>query len=301
MTSGGEVKGASTFDLTLASAQSGTAKQVAAYPETITLPRGAIAAREYALYHVESGKIVAQSDQMDKVPIGSTTKLMTALLVSRILKPDDQIVISKEAANQIGSLMNIRQGDTFTVDALLHGLLMVSGNDAAYQFGATAGGVLLGNPDAPITDRVARFVQEMNAEAKTLHMDNTQYFDPAGLNDDGHSTAVDLTKVANAVYTTPQLVRVINTATITVSNVAGTRSYPLQNSNRMLTEFAYDGEIGGKTGFTPEAGHCLVSIASRNGNTYIAVVLNTYDTAADASARVARDLMNAAFTQVQYL
>jgi len=140
----------------------------------------------------------------------------------------------------------------------------------------------------------------MNKLAGTLHLENSHYADPAGLNDDGHSDALDLAKVASEVRTIPVLAKITSTADSTVQDQSGKHVFQLKNSNRIVSEYDFEGAGMGKTGFTPTAGHCLVASATRNGNTLIAVVLNTYSTAPDASAQVAKDLLERGFAQTEF-
>jgi D-alanyl-D-alanine carboxypeptidase (penicillin-binding protein 5/6) len=294
----GAVQGVSTVSLISAAVAT---PDVSDYPALIRpITPSSVAAHEFALYHVQSGKVIAQSNNLDPVAIASTTKLTSSVLISRYLPLDTPIIISHEAANQIGSLMGVREGERYTAADLLQGMLMVSGNDAAYALAETAGGVILSKPDAPYQDRITAFVEKMNEFATSIHATKTHYQDPAGLNDDGHSDALDLAKVASVVNSIPTLQRITATANATASDESGRHTYALKNSNRIVSEYDFAGAGMGKTGFTPAAGHCLVASATRNGNTLIAVVLNTYSTASDASALAARDLLDRGFAQTEF-
>lgn len=270
-----------------------TQPSLAPYPITAS-PVYSINAKEYALYNPESGKLLLQSSTMEPVPIASTTKLMTTTIVSHIGKMDDLLTISPEAATQTGSLMNLTTGEEITVQNLLYGALLVSGNDAAYALAEYGGGLLLNNPNATSEARIARFVKEMNSQAADLHMENTHYLDPVGLNDGGHSTAFDLAKLASQVIENPILKKIIATSDITVG------SHVLHNSDRLLSDAPYDGILGGKTGFTPDAGHCLVAAARRGNETLIAVILHTDADNTEASAIEARKLLDAGFTSTHW-
>ncbi len=266
------------------------------YPVQIGDAKLLINAHHYALYNPESGKIVAGKEEDVESPIASTTKMMTTFIVARIGDVADTVTISQEAGTQIGSVMGLRPGEHIVIHNLLEGALMVSGNDAAMALAEYGGGILLGNPDAPHDLRVARFVTEMNTMAKKLGMEHTHYMDPAGLNDEGHSTALDLAKLTSHSSENPIIRKIIGTATDTVTNVEGNIRHDLRNSNRLVSDYLYDGVIGGKTGFTPTAGHCLISAATRNGMELIAVVLNTYSNANDASAIEVKKLLDWGFT-----
>jgi D-alanyl-D-alanine carboxypeptidase (penicillin-binding protein 5/6) len=243
-----------------------------------------IQARYFAVYNPESGKLLAGKDENVPVPIASTTKMMNTFIIARIGKVDDVITVSQEAGTQPGSLMNLRPGEKMTVHDLLRGALMVSGNDAAMALGEYGGGILLNDPSASHDAKVARFVQEMNTMAATLGMSNTAYKDPAGLNDDGHSSALDLAKLTAHTIENPIIKEIIGTANTTVWNTDQTIRHDLRNSNKLVADYFYDGVIGGKTGFTPAAGHCLISAAQRGNLRLIVVALNTYSLSLNASA-----------------
>jgi D-alanyl-D-alanine carboxypeptidase (penicillin-binding protein 5/6) len=220
---------------------------------------------------------------------------MTAYIVSTRGNLDDVVTISQEAANQPGSIMGARVNEKLTVRSLLLGALLVSGNDCAMALAEYGGGVLLNNPGAPREERIARFVAEMNSEAHKLNMEHTAYLDPAGLNDEGHSSALDLAKLAHFVLIQPVIKEMIPLANTTVTNVSGTIRHDLRNSNRLVADYNYVGIIGGKTGFTPSAGHCLITAAERDGLQLIAVVLNTYAETKEASAQEARKMLDWGF------
>ena len=290
-----QVKGATNDPSTVAASPS-----LAPYP---TVKRGdvpQIPAMQFALYSPQSGRVIAHSASMDPVPIASTTKLMTSHLVSKFGNLDDITVVSEAAASVNGSLAHLQAGEEITVRNLLYCLLLVSGNDAAHALAEYAGGVLLADPKATPEARLNRFVQAMNDEASRLRMDKTHYLDPAGLDDEGHSNAIDLAKVASLDIADKNLQPIMDTADNTVSDQSGTIVHVLHNSDRLVSDYQYQGSLGGKTGFTPAAGHCLMSSAMRDGHTLIAVVLNTDSSAADASALAAKKLLDWGFSGVTW-
>jgi D-alanyl-D-alanine carboxypeptidase (penicillin-binding protein 5/6) len=271
-----EVLGAST-----------AAEQVTALPYPVQIggpSKPNIQARYYAVYNPQSGKLLAGKDETAPVPIASTTKMMTTYLIARMGNLDDVVTISQEAGTINGSIMGLRPGEKITVHDLLMGALMVSGNDAATSLAEYGGGLLLKNQDAPRDAKVARFVQEMNTMAATLDMMSTKYQDPVGLNDEGHSSALDLAKLTHHTIENDIIKSIVGTATATVWNTTQTIRHDLRNSNKLVADYFYDGVIGGKTGFTPAAGHCLISAAKRDGLELIVVVLNTYADTLNASA-----------------
>lgn len=267
-------------------------------PDSIRMPY--IPARFYALYHVQSGKVVVEKRGNEQTPIASTTKLMTSRLVMRYGELSDVVEASNHAVEQGGSIMGLRKGERMSVEDLLYGLMLLSGNDAAHTLAEYVGYKLLDNPQASPEEATERFIAEMNKEAESLGMTQTSYRDPAGLDDDGHSTAIELAKLTSLILQDSVLRRITTTAQRTVLDESGSISHDLRNSNRLVAEYAYQGASVGKTGFTPGAGHCLVASASRNGVDFIAVILMTDSNAKDASALAARQLLDWGFNSVQF-
>lgn len=228
--------------------------------------------------------VLYQENGEEPVPIASTTKLMTAILARQNLDLNKVITITKEATQIIGSDMNLRSGEAITVRGLLAGLLISSGNDAAYTFASDIGPTV---PD---------FVTKMNAMANKLGMKDTHYADPAGLDDTGRSTARDLAIIARAALRDSVLADLVRTKEMTVTSTDGSIRHDLKNSNRLVGEYDYPGAIGLKTGFTPEAGHCLVAGAERDGHQLIAVILHTDAETITASAIEARKLLDWGWT-----
>jgi len=292
----GQVKGASTDSSILAEAKTPTDDALASYPGTLPQLTNAISAKEFALYHMESGKLVASSATMEQVPIASTTKLMNVHVVRKYATNlNAPVTVSSTAASVTGSLMNIYTGETFTVKDLMYGMMLVSGNDAGHALSEYVGGILLNDPAATPDAKTARFVQEMNNEAARLGMKDTHYADPVGLMDTGHSTALDLAKISSIDLQDSVIQPIMDTGDITVTDSRG-YAFPLHNSDRLIEDAPYAGTIGGKTGFTDGAGHCLVTAARRGGQTYIAVILNTYAYTTEASAIEARKLLDYGFS-----
>ena len=132
-------------------------------------------------------------------------------------------------------------------------------------------------------------------------MQYTHYKDPAGLDDTGHSSALDLAKLMSTLTNDQKIQEVGTTAQTTVTDVQGKIKHELRNSNRLVADYLYDGAEAGKTGFTPAAGHCLVGTAKRNGTTLIAVILSTYSEDKAASAEENRKLLDWGFTNFSFL
>lgn len=261
-----------------------------AYPDitlkptpVVHLSKPNILAKNYILVDQKSNEILAQNNDRLPVPIASTTKITTASVVLQKYRLDDIVTVSPKAAAQIGSETFLVSGERMTVRNLLYCLLIMSGNDAAYALAEHYSGGVDG------------FVGLMNQKAQELNMGDTHYLDPAGLNPKGHSSAYDLSIITRYALKNPTFASIVATPEITVDNVEGTRHHDLKNSNRLVNDFAYPGATGVKTGYLPEAGHCLVGAARRGDTTLIAVILNTnYDTPT-ASALEAKKLLDYGF------
>ena len=214
----------------------------------------------------ESGRVLYAQNPEVRRPIASITKLMTALVAVE-LEPDlsRRVTIPAEWTGAEGSSMYLRAGEELTLEELLYGLLLSSGNDAA----VAVAGLCAGD--------TGRFVAAMNEKARALGMADTHFANPSGLDDPDHySTAADMARLARAVLEREELRRIVSTRTATVAG----RS--LTNHNKLL--WRYEGCGGLKTGYTDEAGRTLVSCAQREGQTLIAVTLNDPDDWADHAA-----------------
>ena len=214
------------------------------------------------LYEPCSGRFLYEKDADTPRPMASTTKLMTALVASRHLPLDATVTIPPQAVLVEGSSMGLRGGDRLTVEHLLTGLLLSSGNDAANALAMLSCGSL------------PAFADSMNRTAAELGMTRSLFVTPSGLDEGGHSsTARDMALLGAAVLQQPSLADICakKTATVVINDVQHT----LSNHNRLLS--LYPSAIGLKTGYTMKSGKCLVSAARRDGVTLIAVTLNGGD------------------------
>lgn len=233
-----------------------------------------------------------QKNSDQKVAIASTTKIMTALVVLEEYtdKLNDVVTITYPMINIEGSDIQLRPGEKITVENLLKGLLIMSGNDTAYSLAAHFGG-----KDA--------FVQKMNNKAVFLGLKNTHYKDPAGLDDEGYSTARELAILAAYAMRNEKFREIVKTPETTIISTDGIVSHELKNSNRMMRQeeqFYYPFAIGIKTGFTFAAGHSLVSAAVKDGHEIIGIVLNTNESTLTASAKESRKLLDWGFNNWQW-
>lgn len=255
-------------------------------------PKATANARHYILMDLDSGVSLAKDDANAQVPIASTTKIMTAVVALENYKPDQVMTISSTASTQIGADTYLMPNEKITFQNLLNCLLIKSGNDAAY---AIAENLNTGGETG-----TQAFVDAMNKKAQALGMKNTYYKDPAGLDVTGYSSAYDLFLVTREALKHDLFRQIVIKQEATVTNVDHTIYHELKQSNRLVAEYQYPGAIGVKTGYMPEAGHCLVGAATRDGHTLVAIVLNTYLDTPSASADEARRLLDWGFQNVRW-
>ena len=223
------------------------------------------AASAAILMDAGSGRVLYERNADRKMLIASTTKILTALVAIEQGNLQDTVKVSREAACTEGSAMYLKEGETLTLETLLYGLLLCSGNDAAVAVAQHVGGSVKG------------FVALMNQKARELEMENSSFANPNGLDDENHySTARDMAKLARAALENETLVRIASTRSITI----GGRT--MHNHNKLLGYM--DNCLGLKTGYTKAAGRTLVSCAERNGQRLIAVTLQDGNDWADHQA-----------------
>jgi D-alanyl-D-alanine carboxypeptidase len=213
------------------------------------------------VFDVRSGDVLWRRNPVKRTPIASLTKIMTALLVVEATEPRDQVRITKDALNYTGSGVGLLpKGRHVTVEALLHGLLLPSGNDAAIALADHVGGTRSG------------FVHLMNERARELRLRCTHFASPSGINDRDVSCAADLAALSRVVMTKRRIARIVRKAHAAVRfPIKGGRLF-LNNTNPLL-RMNYPGTLGLKTGDTLKAGHCLIAIVRRGGRTLGAIVL----------------------------
>ena len=206
----------------------------------------------------QTGRVLYEKNADQQSLIASTTKIMTALIICEQCNVLDRMAIPKEAVGIEGSSMYLREGEVLTIQELLYGMMLHSGNDAAVALAIYCGGTVEG------------FAELMNDKAHRLGMRDTHFVNPNGLDAPGHySTARDMAILASYAMENPIFSRTVSTKTVTV----GERY--LRNHNKLLWQV--DGADGVKTGFTKAAGRILVSSASRQGRRIIAVTMNAPD------------------------
>ena len=225
----------------------------------------AISAKKAIVMDATTGRILFEKDPDSRSLIASTTKIMTALIICEQCNVLDRMRIPKEAVGIEGSSMYLKEGEVLTIQDLLYGLMLQSGNDAAVALAIYHGGTVEG------------FAEMMNDKARLLGLEDTHFENPNGLDSPGnYSTARDLAILASYAMKDPIFAKTVSTKTVTV----GQRS--LRNHNKLLWQV--EGADGVKTGYTKAAGRLLVSSAVRQGRRLVAVTIDDGDDWADHKA-----------------
>lgn len=218
-------------------------------------------AKAMCVMEASSKRVLYSKNASAKLPMASTTKIMTAITaIENCADLDKQFVISTKAVGVPGTSLYLKKGETFSVRQLLYGLMLISGNDASVAIGEYVGG------------GVDHFVEMMNnlAEkigAKSTHFDNTH-----GLDSKTHyTTAEDLALITSYALQNPTFCEIVSTKSTKITSAEGKTRY-LKNKNKLLNSL--QGCDGVKTGFTDDAGRCLVSSCVRDGMRLVCVVLN---------------------------
>lgn len=233
---------------------------VKASAEPLECPKD-ISAKAAVLMLSQTGEILYAKNENEKLPMASTTKIMTSIVALESGKQRQEFCMEPHMVQVEGSSMGLLPGDRLTLETLVCGMLLQSGNDAAQ---ATAYAVSGG---------IEPFLESMNQKAKDLHLENTHFASVSGLDAEGHySTAYDMAKLASYALSNPQFKAICSKASMQVMYGNPPYKRTLKNHNKLLKQ--YDGTVGVKTGFTKKSGRCLVSAAERDGIGLICVTLN---------------------------
>ncbi|MCA1833004.1 MAG: D-alanyl-D-alanine carboxypeptidase family protein [Actinomycetota bacterium] len=225
-----------------------------------------------------SGAVLGEHDADIPRPPASLAKMITALVVVEHMHLDDFVTISSRAAHAEADRLAWPLGMTFTVDQVLHGMLLESSNGAAIALAER------------ISGSQPAFAVLMNEKARQIGAANSHFVTPNGLDAPGQgSTARDLALIARTLLRDETLARIVHTASYDVPWLGGPATF--HNSNRFLA--SYPGSIGVKPGFTQKAGNCLAAAATRGDRTLVAVVLNSTTVTEDAT-----QLINEAFAKL---
>ena len=252
-----------------------------------------IYAKQYVLLDADTAEVILSQGEDTPVPIASTTKMTTALVALSKLPLDKIITVSNKPHTIQGSKIGLESGEKITVRSLIQGLLIYSGNDAAFA---------LAEAYADEPGNYTLFVEAMNDFATSNHLTHTTYGDPAGLDDEvGRSTPRELANVARMLLQEPFLAKTVATQELTITSTDGLISHPLKNTNRLIipdSPYYLSNTLGVKTGFTLDAGHSLVSAYKWQDRILIGVVMNTTESTNVASAQEMNKLFRWADTSL---
>ena len=235
------------------------------------MPKEQKFAKGYCVVEALSGRVLSGEDINNRLPMASTTKIITAILVIENNDIDKVISVPKEAVGIEGSSLYLKEGEHLSIRELLLGLMLRSGNDAAVALAVDT----FGSIDA--------YRKAANAFIERLGLNNTHIVTPNGLHDDEHYTsAYDLAIISSYALKNPIFREIVSTTKATISNEKSKEGKRfLKNKNKLLTSF--EGATGVKTGYTKKAGRCLVSSAKRDGMELVCVVLDCPDWFRDSS------------------
>lgn len=220
-----------------------------------------ISAENCILMDCNTGRILYEKDSHKKIAMASTTKIMTALIALENGNLNDKIKINIECVGIEGSSIYLKEDEEVTLEDLLYGLMLRSGNDAAVAIAIHIGGNIEG------------FTELMNKKAKEIGALNTNFVNPNGLHHNNHySTAYDLALITREAFSYNEFEKIVGTKTY-VSKRKENNYY--QNKNKTIWQ--YKGGDGVKTGYTTSSGRCLVSSANRKGMRLISVVIRAND------------------------
>ncbi len=224
----------------------------------------AISAKSAVLIDSASGRVLYEYNAHEKLPMASTTKIMTGLLACESGKLSESVKASAFASGTEGSSLWLKIGEKQTLENLTYGLMLKSGNDAAVAISEYLGG------------NVNAFALMMNERAKKIGANDTNFVNPHGLDAEGHyTTAYDLSLIAREAMKNKKFRQIVSTKNYSIPMEGENWDRALKNHNKLL--WGYDGCNGVKTGYTKKCGRCLVSSAKRGELELICVTLNASD------------------------
>lgn len=227
-----------------------TASNVSELPKTNS--------RRYIVYDRISKSMIIGKNEDVKSAMASTTKIMTSIVILEKADLDEMVTVSAKAGGTGGSRLGLKKGDMASVKNLLYGLMLRSGNDAAVALAEHVGG------------SVKEFAELMNEKASELGLTNTHFVTPHGLDDANHyTTALELAKLTDYAMNNKTFSKIVGTKSITI--YINNQPRQINNTNELLG--ALNGVVGVKTGFTNNAGRCLVTETKRNNMDIITIVL----------------------------
>lgn len=232
-------------------------------PVSKNFPPPQLSARATLVKDLGTDTILYQKDTSLPLPIASTTKIMTALVASEYFKQNSPLTVH-DGAGMTGAKVGLISGESLTFRSMLYGMLLSSGNDAAFAIAENYPGGVLG------------FVSAMNKKVSDLNLRNTHFDNPAGFDSPRHfSSAQDLAKITQEALKNYQLARIFATKETNIISLDKKYTHQLRNLNRLLSQVK--GVLGVKTGFTQGAKENLVTLVDRDSHQILTVVLGSDD------------------------
>ncbi len=226
-----------------------------------------LTSKAFIIYDSNLNIVIAGKNEELRFSPASTAKIMAAIIVLENYNLDTVLTAQNVASIGVdNSKMGLFEGEKITVRNLLYGMMLPSGNDAAYVLAANFDGGILG------------FVTAMNKKASALQMENTQFFDPDGYDDQNYTTGFDMARLAAFAMQNSTFAKIVGTRQIMVYDATGFIPHNLENLNELL---GTTGVTGVKTGFTNEANGVLVTSIENRGKRYVIVVLSSENRFAD--------------------
>ena len=223
-----------------------------------------VSAESAVVMNASTGEVVFSKNPYEKMGMASTTKIMTSLIALESGDINKIITVKKDDIAVEGTSIYLKEGDKISIETLVKGMLLESGNDAANVTATAIGGSKDG------------FATLMNLKARRLGMFSTNFMNPSGLTEEGHySTAYDMALLGSAAINNERFKEICSANSFDVSFGEKNASRTFYNHNKFLR--MYEGALGIKTGFTKASGRCLVTAAKRGEVTYVAVTLDAPD------------------------
>ncbi len=235
----------------------------APYPiQNTTVQAPILTAQSALVLDIPSSTILYAKNPNQPLLPASTTKIMTGIVALDHYDLDD--ILTVKTVENRGKTMGLKTGERMTLENLLYGLLVHSANDAAYTIAENYPG------------GVDNFVSAMNKKAEKMNMKNTHFLNPSGLEQENHySSSIDLARLSVYALKNPTFVKIMETQKLSVMDVEQKEAHPLETVNKLLGRVW--GVYGIKTGWTENAGECLVAVIERGGRKILTVVLGSQD------------------------
>ena len=239
-----------------------TANLLLPQPKPGSVAAPSVSAQAVYIFDPDSGTTIYEKNSADRLYPASTTKLMTALVALKTYELD-QVLAVKTAADATGQTIDLARGDQLTVENLLYGLLVDSGNDAGVALAENYEG------------GYSQFITKMNEEAKRLGLTGTHFANVTGFeNPDHYTTARDLTLIAREAIANAVIRKIVSTKEVVFYDITAKKRFAFESTNKLLD---LPGVRGLKTGWTPASGECLVTLVTRDGKSILLTVLNSKD------------------------